>query len=186
MSRIKKSLDDYVVYFREGKLNDASIAKELGVSRVNVGKMRRKWEEIKDDQQYENENSKITIREDTFNNMLARSFETESEANRLKNQVEIEKNKIALRFLNSFNKYFQLELQEDLSRAVALHEEIENQKEKIRNSDSNNYASLNEELVLKITKLNELETSIASKEMTLCYKPLLKLKSVLDLSKGRE
>ncbi|WP_434757394.1 hypothetical protein bpuCAU1_001615 (plasmid) [Borrelia puertoricensis] len=41
-------------------------------------------------------------------------------------------------------------------------------------------------MVLKITKLNELETSIASKEMTLCYKTLLKLKSVLDLSKGRE
>ncbi|UPA11142.1 DUF603 domain-containing protein (plasmid) [Borrelia parkeri] len=41
MSRVKKSLDDYVVYFREGKLNDASIAKELGVSRVNVGPVMR-------------------------------------------------------------------------------------------------------------------------------------------------
>ncbi|ANF34517.1 hypothetical protein A7978_05935 (plasmid) [Borrelia turicatae] len=110
MSRVKKSFDNYVVYFREGKLNDAGIAKELGVSRVNVGKMRRKWEEIKDDPEYINGATKLTIREDTFNNMLAQSFEVESEANRLKNQVEIEKNKIALRSLNSFNRYFQLEL----------------------------------------------------------------------------
>ncbi|WP_367613221.1 DUF603 domain-containing protein (plasmid) [Borrelia hermsii] len=49
MRRAKKSFDDYVVYFKEGRLNDAQIAKELGVSRVNVGKMRRKWEEVKDD-----------------------------------------------------------------------------------------------------------------------------------------
>ncbi|WVN92543.1 DUF603 domain-containing protein (plasmid) [Borrelia turicatae] len=186
MSRIKKSLDDYVVYFREGMLNDARIAKELGVSRVNVGKMRRRWEALKDDPEYIAGAVKLTIREDTFNNMLARSFEVENEANRLKNQIEIEKNKIALRFLNSFNKYFQLKLQEDFNKAVALHEEIEKQEEKIRNSDFNNYERLNEEMVLKVTKLNELETSIANKEMTLCYKILLKLKSVLDLSKGRE
>ncbi|AHH04392.1 Hypothetical protein BHY_1442, partial (plasmid) [Borrelia nietonii YOR] len=44
MRRVKKSFDDYVVYFKEGRLNDAQIAKEMGVSRVNVGKMRRKWE----------------------------------------------------------------------------------------------------------------------------------------------
>ncbi|WP_434757395.1 DUF603 domain-containing protein (plasmid) [Borrelia puertoricensis] len=131
MNRVKKSFDDYVVYFREGKLNDAGIAKELGVSRINVGKMRRKWEALKDDPEYITGAAKLTIREDTFNAMIARSIETESEANRLKNQVEIEKNKIALRFLNSFNKYFQLELQEDFNKAVALHEEIENQKEKL-------------------------------------------------------
>ncbi|WP_330730388.1 DUF603 domain-containing protein [Borrelia turicatae] len=110
MSRVKKSFDDYVVYFREGKLNNAGIAKELGVSRVNVGKMRRKWEEIKDDPEYINGVTRLTICEDIFNTMIVRSIETESEANRFKNQVEIEKNKIALRSLNSFNRYFQLEL----------------------------------------------------------------------------
>ncbi|QFP42716.1 DUF603 domain-containing protein, partial (plasmid) [Borrelia miyamotoi] len=46
MSRIKKTYDYYVAYFKEGRLNDAQIAKELGVSRVNVGKMRRKWESL--------------------------------------------------------------------------------------------------------------------------------------------
>ncbi|AHH05867.1 DUF603 domain-containing protein (plasmid) [Borrelia miyamotoi] len=42
MIRIKKTFDDYMVYFKEGRLNDAEIAKEMNVSRVNVGKMRRK------------------------------------------------------------------------------------------------------------------------------------------------
>ncbi|ANF34518.1 hypothetical protein A7978_05940 (plasmid) [Borrelia turicatae] len=69
---------------------------------------------------------------------------------------------------------------------MELNDEIDKHKEEIRNSDSDQYSSLNEELVLKITKLNELETSIASKEMSLCYKTLLKLKSVLDFSRNRE
>ncbi|AHH04396.1 Hypothetical protein BHY_1446 (plasmid) [Borrelia nietonii YOR] len=93
MGRVKKSFDDYIVYFREGRLNDVSIAKELGVSRVNAGKMRRKWEEVKGDPEYVKETAKFTIREDIFNNMLACSLKAEDEANRLKNQVEIEKKK---------------------------------------------------------------------------------------------
>ncbi|ATQ15345.2 DUF603 domain-containing protein (plasmid) [Borrelia miyamotoi] len=109
---IKKTFDDYVVYFKEDRLNDAEIAKELGVSRVNVGKMRRKWEAHQDNPQYIGA-SKLTIREDTFNNMLVRSFKTETHANRLKNQVEIEKNKIALIFMSSFDKYCHLKLQYD-------------------------------------------------------------------------
>ncbi|AHH04336.1 Hypothetical protein BHY_1385 (plasmid) [Borrelia nietonii YOR] len=72
MRRVKKSFDDYVVYFKECRLNDAQIAKELGVSRVNVGEMRCKWEEVKDGPEYVKETAKLTIREDTFNNMLAR------------------------------------------------------------------------------------------------------------------
>ncbi|QFP42603.1 DUF603 domain-containing protein, partial (plasmid) [Borrelia miyamotoi] len=94
MSRLKKTYDDYVLYFKEDRLNDSQIAKELGVSRVNVGKMRRKWESLKCDPHYVTNTSKLIISEDTFNNMLARSLEVETHANRLKNQVEIEKNKI--------------------------------------------------------------------------------------------
>ncbi|ETZ17482.1 hypothetical protein BDCR2A_01581 [Borrelia duttonii CR2A] len=32
MNKVKKSFDDYIVYFNEGKLNDAQISKEMGVS----------------------------------------------------------------------------------------------------------------------------------------------------------
>ncbi|UPA08682.1 hypothetical protein bhDAH_001411 (plasmid) [Borrelia hermsii DAH] len=55
--------------------------------------MRHKWEEVKGDPEYVKETAKFTIREDIFNNMLAYSLKAEDEANRLKNQVEIEKKK---------------------------------------------------------------------------------------------
>ncbi|MBB6213882.1 DUF603 domain-containing protein, partial [Borreliella californiensis] len=44
MKRAKRSFDDYVAYFREGSLSDIEIAERLGVSRVNVWRMRQKWE----------------------------------------------------------------------------------------------------------------------------------------------
>ncbi|WP_281506693.1 DUF603 domain-containing protein [Borrelia parkeri] len=76
MSRVKKSFDDYIVYFKEGKLNDVSIAKEMGVSRVNVGKMRLRWEEIKDAPEYITGAVKLTIREDTFKNILLQALQS--------------------------------------------------------------------------------------------------------------
>ncbi|WAZ72567.1 DUF603 domain-containing protein (plasmid) [Borrelia miyamotoi] len=181
MSRIKKTYDYYVAYFKEGRLNDAQIAKELGVSRVNVGKMRRKWESLKDEPHHIKSTSKLTISEDTFNNMLARSLEVETHANRLKNQVEIEKNKIALTFLSSFNQYCQLELQDDVTRANKLHNEILKYKQDTSNIDSNDF-----ELSLRLSELKELEKNIETKRMDLCYKVLLKLKSVLDITKYKE
>ncbi|QTL84311.1 DUF603 domain-containing protein [Borrelia miyamotoi] len=74
MSRLKKTYNDYIVYFKEGRLKDAEIAKELGVSRVNVGKMRRKWESLKDESNYVTSTSKLTISEDTFNNIACPKF----------------------------------------------------------------------------------------------------------------
>ncbi|WP_051428606.1 DUF603 domain-containing protein [Borrelia coriaceae] len=59
MSRFKKSFDDYIVYFKEGKLNDANIAKEMDVSKANVSKMRHKWKGVKDNAEYVN-NNKLT------------------------------------------------------------------------------------------------------------------------------
>ncbi|WAZ72775.1 DUF603 domain-containing protein (plasmid) [Borrelia miyamotoi] len=181
MNRLKKTFDDYAIYFREGRLNDSQIAKELGVSRVNVGKMRHKWESLQNNPNYITSTSKLTISEDTFNNMLARSLEVETHANRLKNQVEIEKNKIALTFLSSFNQYCQLELQDDVTRANKLHNEILKYKQDTSNTDSNDF-----ELSLRLSELKELEKNIETKRMDLCYKVLLKLKSVLDITKYKE
>ncbi|MCD2322182.1 DUF603 domain-containing protein, partial [Borreliella burgdorferi] len=44
LKRAKRSFNDYVAYFREGSLDDREIAVKLGVSRVNVWRMRQKWE----------------------------------------------------------------------------------------------------------------------------------------------
>ncbi|WP_338321075.1 DUF603 domain-containing protein [Borrelia miyamotoi] len=181
MNKIKKTYDDYALYFREGRLNDSQIAKELGVSRVNVGKMRHKWESLQNNPNYTKNDAKITISEDTFNNMLARSLEAETQAHRLKSQVEIEKNKIALTFLTSFNQYCHLELQDDVTRANKLHNEILQYKQDTSNTDSNDF-----ELSLRLSELKELEKNIETKRMDLCYKVLLKLKSVLDITKYKE
>ncbi|MCD2372092.1 DUF603 domain-containing protein, partial [Borreliella burgdorferi] len=44
LKRAKRSFDDYAAYFSEGLLSDVEIADKLGVSKVNVWRMRQKWE----------------------------------------------------------------------------------------------------------------------------------------------
>ncbi|AFI32026.1 DUF603 domain-containing protein [Borrelia crocidurae] len=65
MSRVKKSFDDYIVYFNEDKLSYTQISKETGVSRANLCKMRRRWKsrEISNLE----EQSKVTIKEEINN-----------------------------------------------------------------------------------------------------------------------
>uniref|UniRef100_UPI0004653360 DUF603 domain-containing protein n=1 Tax=Borrelia persica TaxID=44448 RepID=UPI0004653360 len=66
MSKIKRGYEDYAMYFNEGRLSDSEIAKELGVSRANVCKMRQKWISIRDNPKEFGSNTKVTICEDTF------------------------------------------------------------------------------------------------------------------------
>ncbi|AEL19317.1 conserved hypothetical protein (plasmid) [Borreliella bissettiae DN127] len=44
MKKGKRSFDDYVAYFSEGLLSNVEIADKLGASKVNVWRMRQKWE----------------------------------------------------------------------------------------------------------------------------------------------
>ncbi|WAZ91763.1 hypothetical protein [Borrelia miyamotoi] len=85
-----------------------------------------------------------------------------------------------LTFLSSFNRYCQLELQDDVKQADKLHNEILKYKQDI--ADSNDSFNLN----LKISELKELEKKIETKKMDLCYKVPLKLKSVIDITKYKE
>ncbi|PRR04575.1 DUF603 domain-containing protein, partial [Borreliella burgdorferi] len=61
MKRAKRSFDDYAAYFSEGLLSDVEIAKKLGVSKVNVWRMRQKWES---GESVVNQDSRVTISED--------------------------------------------------------------------------------------------------------------------------
>ncbi|AHH05735.1 hypothetical protein CNO14_07210 (plasmid) [Borrelia miyamotoi] len=54
----------------------------------------------------------------------------------------------------------------------------------MRIADSNDSCRLSHNLIL--SELKELEKNIETKKMDLCYKVLLKLKSVLDISKYKE
>ncbi|AHH04460.1 Hypothetical protein BHY_1510 (plasmid) [Borrelia nietonii YOR] len=109
MSRVKKSFDDYIVYFKEGKLNDVSIAKEMRVSRANVGKMRRRWEEIKDAPEYITGAVKLTIREDTLKNIYFKHCKV-GQARDLKSQFSMARSMLGLEFINLFSRYLELEL----------------------------------------------------------------------------
>ncbi|UPA17479.1 DUF603 domain-containing protein (plasmid) [Borrelia coriaceae] len=86
MSRFKKSFDDYIVYFKEGKLNDVSIAKEMGVSKANVSKMRHKWKGVKANSEYVRDNDKLTIHEVTLTNILLHATSSNAQIRYLKNQ----------------------------------------------------------------------------------------------------
>ncbi len=81
MKKNKRPFDDYVAYFREGSLNDREIAVKLGVSRVNVWRMRQKWES---GETSDNGDSRVTISEDTFEHLVAQTFRSEVKAKKLK------------------------------------------------------------------------------------------------------
>ncbi|MCD2412646.1 DUF603 domain-containing protein, partial [Borreliella burgdorferi] len=77
MKRAKRSFDDYVAYFREGSLSDKEIAAKLRVSKVNVWRMRQKWES---GETSVSEDSRLTISEDTFEHLLSQTFRSEVNA----------------------------------------------------------------------------------------------------------
>ncbi|UPA09691.1 DUF603 domain-containing protein (plasmid) [Borrelia nietonii YOR] len=177
MRRAKKSFDDYVVYFKEGRLNDAQIAKEMGVSRVNVGKMRRKWEEVKDDHEYVKETAKLTIREDTLTNILLHASQSTAQARDLKSQFSMARSMLGIEFINSFSRYLELELKAHNHEIEILESKIISLDNKIRDnnlSHSDEESKRLEELKLK---LDELKRERELKKMSLYYKTMLKLKA---------
>ncbi|WP_024653069.1 DUF603 domain-containing protein, partial [Borrelia persica] len=107
MSKVKRAYEDYAMYFSEGRLSDAEIAKELGVSRANVCKMRSKWESIKDNPKECGSNTKVTICEDTFKSILDRALEVNAKARELKSQFSIAKSQLGLKFMKAFNNYLE-------------------------------------------------------------------------------
>ncbi|WP_210361034.1 DUF603 domain-containing protein, partial [Borreliella garinii] len=113
MKKVKRSFDDYVAYFREGSLSDKEIAARLGVSRVNVWRMRQKWEsgEIS-----VNEDSRVTISEDTFEHLLAQTFKSEVKAKKVKGELDLERANLELGFIRAFKQYSSIELASMLSK----------------------------------------------------------------------
>ncbi|UPA12546.1 DUF603 domain-containing protein [Borrelia venezuelensis] len=173
MSREKKSFDDYVVYFNEGKLNDTQIAKEMGVSRANVCKMRRKWE-TREVNNMESPN-KLTISEDTLTNILIRASESNAQASNIKSQFSIARNSLGIEFIDSFKRYLELELKSYNQEIEVLESQIIDLKRELGNED-------NEELSNKILELNNVKREKELKQMDLIYQVMVKLKATdIDL-----
>ncbi|OJH14222.1 hypothetical protein ER70_10030, partial (plasmid) [Borreliella bissettiae] len=116
MKKVKRSFDDYVAYFREGSLSDIEIAERLGVSRVNVWRIRQKWGR---GETSVNDDSRLTISEDTFEHLLSQTFRSEVNARKVRSELDLERANLELGFINAFKQYSSVEL-------VSMHTKIEN------------------------------------------------------------
>ncbi len=129
MKKNKRPFDDYVAYFREGSLNDREIAVKLGVSRVNVWRMRQKWES---GETSDNGDSRVTISEDTFEHLVAQTFRSEVKAKKVKGELDLERSNLELGFIRAFKQYSSIELASMISKIEDLRYEIESLNKKVK------------------------------------------------------
>ncbi|MCD2332781.1 DUF603 domain-containing protein [Borreliella americana] len=169
MKRTKRSFDDYVAYFREGSLSDSEIADRLGVSKVNVWRMRQKWESGGDS---DNEDSRVTISEDTFEHLLAQTFRSEVSARKVRSELDLERANLELGFINAFKQYSSVELASMLFK-------IENLKTQIDSLNKGNSKKSNEVVDGEIgslkSELNDLIKECSIREMELYYECMKRL-----------
>ncbi|MBB6213780.1 hypothetical protein HNP67_001275 [Borreliella californiensis] len=84
--------------------------------------MRQKWEsgEIS-----VNEASRVTINEDTFEQLLAQTFRSEVKARKIRGELDLERANLELGFIREFNQYSSVELDSMLSKIKDLKCEID-------------------------------------------------------------
>ncbi|WP_232212766.1 DUF603 domain-containing protein (plasmid) [Borrelia recurrentis] len=73
----------------------------MGVSCANVCKIRRRWESRESNNL--EEHLKVTISEETLNNVLIRAFEYSAQSSSIKSQLHMARNRLGLEFIASFN-----------------------------------------------------------------------------------
>ncbi|WP_210753297.1 DUF603 domain-containing protein, partial [Borreliella valaisiana] len=159
MKKNKRPFDDYVAYFREGSLNDREIAAKLGVSRVNVWRMRQKWES---GETSDNGNSRVTISEDTFEHLVAQTFRSEVKAKKVKGELDLERSNLELGFIRAFKQYSSIELASMISKIEDLRYEIESLNKKSEKG-------INEKINSLKVELNKLIKECSIREMELYY-----------------
>ncbi|ACK74328.1 MULTISPECIES: DUF603 domain-containing protein [Borreliella] len=165
MKKNKRPFDDYVAYFREGSLNDREIAVKLGVSRVNVWRMRQKWES---GETSDNGDSRVTISEDTFEHLVAQTFRSEVKAKKVKGELDLERSNLELGFIRAFKQYSSIELASMISKIEDLRYEIESLNKKSEKG-------INEKINSLKVELNELIKECSIREMELYYECMKRL-----------
>ncbi|WP_210376753.1 DUF603 domain-containing protein, partial [Borreliella valaisiana] len=165
MKKNKRPFDDYVAYFREGSLNDREIAAKLGVSRVNVWRMRQKWES---GETSDNGNSRVTISEDTFEHLVAQTFRSEVKAKKVKGELDLERSNLELGFIRAFKQYSSIELASMISKIEDLRYEIESLNKKSEKG-------INEKINSLKVELNKLIKECSIREMELYYECMKRL-----------
>ncbi|WP_151060845.1 DUF603 domain-containing protein [Borreliella turdi] len=165
MKKNKRPFDDYVAYFREGSLNDREIAVKLGVSRVNVWRMRQKWES---GETSDNGDSRVTISEDTFEHLVAQTFRSEVKAKKVKGELDLERSNLELGFIRAFKQYSSIELASMISKIEDLRYEIESLNKKSEKG-------INEKINSLKVELNKLIKECSIREMELYYECMKRL-----------
>ncbi len=172
MKKVKRPFDDYVVYFREGSLNDREIADKLGVSKVNVWRMRQKWES---GESVVNQDSRLTISEDTLEHLLSQTFKSEVNARKVISELDIECANLKLGFIRAFKQYSSVEL-------TGMRTKIENLRAEIdalnKASSKKNKQVVNGEINSLKSELDEYVKECSIREMELYYECMKKLATV--------
>ncbi|MCD2398292.1 DUF603 domain-containing protein [Borreliella burgdorferi] len=175
MKKNKRSFDDYVAYFRNGALNDREIADKLGVSKVNVWRMRQKWESGAGS---DNNDSRVTIGEDTFEHLLSQTFKSEVKAKKSKGELDLERANLELGFIRAFKQYCSVEL-------ASIRTKIENLRTQIDALNKANSKKSNEVVDENIeslkSELNDLIKECSIREMELYYECMKKLSSAHEV-----
>ncbi|PRR32176.1 DUF603 domain-containing protein [Borreliella burgdorferi] len=175
MKKNKRSFDDYVAYFRNGSLNDREIADKLGVSKVNVWRMRQKWES---GETSFNKDSRVSISEDTFEHLLSQTFRSEVNARKVRSELDLERANLELGFINAFKQYSSVEL-------ASIHTKIENLRTQIGVLNKANSKKSNEVVDENIeslqSELNDLIKECSIREMELYYECMKKLSSTHEV-----
>ncbi|WP_418909538.1 DUF603 domain-containing protein (plasmid) [Borreliella sinica] len=175
MKKVKRSFDDYVVYFREGLLDDGEIAAKLGVSRVNVWRMRQKWES---GETFVGENSIVTISEDTFEYFMTQAFKSRAKAIEIKGELDLERSNLELGFIRAFKQYSSIELASMHSKIKDLQSEIAFLSKKCNKKNEKDF---NEKINSLKSDLNDLIKEYSIREMGLYYECIKKLTSAYEV-----
>ncbi len=169
LKKVKRSYDDYVAYFREGTLSDKEIATRLGVSRVNVWRMRQKWES---GETSVNEDSRVTISEDTFEHLVAQTFKSEVKAKKVKGELDLERSNLELGFIRAFKQYSSIELASMLSKIDDLRFKIDSLN---KQCNKKNAKVVNENINSLKSELNDLIKECSIREIELYYECMKRL-----------
>ncbi|WP_418905244.1 DUF603 domain-containing protein (plasmid) [Borreliella finlandensis] len=179
MKKVKRSFDDYVAYFREGALSDGEIAAKLGVSRVNVWRMRQKWES---GETSVNEDSRVTISEDTFEHLLSQTFKPEVNAKKVRIELDLERANLELGFIREFKQYSSFELASMLSKIDDLRFKIDSLS---KGCNKKNTKCVNENIETLKSELNDLIKECSIRKMELYYECMRKLAAVHEAESKR-
>ncbi len=132
-------------------------------------RIRQKWEsgEI-----LVNEDSKVTISEDTFEHFVAQTFKSEIKAKKVKGELDLECSDLESGFIRVFKQYSSIELASMIAKIENLRFEIDSLSKEY---NKQNAKVVNENINSLKVELNKLIKECSIREMELYYECMKRL-----------